>query len=198
MADEPERSQDDPFESLFSLEEQYYQEGHALGVADGSQSGRIEGRVFGLERGFEKFAAMGALAGRCAVWEARLSHGPRLEEADRSKATSDDGSKGQGKDDNQSTILPIPENARLAKHLSTLYALVEAESLSTQNTEEAVSDFDDRLKRAEGKVKVIGKIIGEDTTPLSESEASSSQNGNPKPTNRNKDSNMEDFGMTRK
>jgi len=33
--------------------------------------------------------------------------------------------------------------------------------LSTENTEEAVSEFDDRLKRAEGKAKIIERLVGE-------------------------------------
>lgn len=52
-------------------------------------------------------------------------------------------------------------NPRLHKHILTLYALVEPASLSIQNTEAAVSDFDDRLRRAEGKVKIIERITGE-------------------------------------
>lgn len=52
-------------------------------------------------------------------------------------------------------------NPRLNKHILTLYALVEPASLSIRNTEEAVSDFDDRLRRAEGKVKIIERITGE-------------------------------------
>lgn len=59
-------------------------------------------------------------------------------------------------------LLPmLSDNPRLEKHIRTLYALVEASSLSTANTEEAVADFDDRLKRAEGKAKIIEKLIGE-------------------------------------
>lgn len=54
-----------------------------------------------------------------------------------------------------------PNKPRLKKHILTLYALVEPASLSIQNTEEAVSDFDDRLRRAEGKVKIIERITGE-------------------------------------
>src|SRR5882762_2032425 len=69
--------EDDPFESVLDLEETYYQEGYDLGVADGSRAGQIEGRVFGIEKGFEKFAAMGMLHGRAAVWASRL---PRKKE----------------------------------------------------------------------------------------------------------------------
>jgi len=49
----------------------------------------------------------------------------------------------------------------LDKHVRTLYALSELESLSTQNIEDAVSEFDDRFKRAVAKVKVIESIVDE-------------------------------------
>ena len=191
MSDPQPQTQHDPFDTLLSLEDQYYNEGHALGSADGSRAGRIEGRVFGLEKGFEKFAAMGVLAGRCAVWEARLAtpsstNAPSspstpsqsstealgsasgIGSASKAKAETEtessaaDGNANATADASASVKLkPLAANARLAKHLQTLYALTEAESLSTQNDEDSVADFDDRFKRAEGKVKVIEKVIGE-------------------------------------
>ncbi|OCL09925.1 DUF1715-domain-containing protein, partial [Glonium stellatum] len=151
---------DDPFDSVLDLEETYYQEGYDLGVADGSRAGRTEGRVFGIEKGFEKFTAMGMLYGRAAVWASRL---PRKKE--------------QGKDDKNKAIIaqdevlfnflegsserlpPLAANPRLEKHIQTLFALVEPETFSTENTEEAVADFDDRLKRAGAKAKVIERIV---------------------------------------
>ena len=46
-------------------------------------------------------------------------------------------------------------------HIKTLHALAESESLSTENTEEAVADFDDRCKRAHAKAKIIERMAGE-------------------------------------
>lgn len=177
--------QHDPFDSLLSLEDQYYNQGFELGVTDGSRAGRIEGRIFGLEKGFEKFAAMGALAGRCAVWDARV---PQESPSEPLAATS---------------LKPLPQNARLAKHVHTLFALTEAQSLSTENNEDSVSDFDDRFKRAEGKVKVIEKIIGEgtltlhDPTPSSDAPAGHVQGRQVrvKRDNVGGDATMEDFNI---
>jgi hypothetical protein len=59
------------------------------------------------------------------------------------------------------TLPSLPKSQRLERHLKVLHALSESESLSTENTEEAVSDFDDRLKRAEGKAKIIERLVGE-------------------------------------
>ncbi|KAL0262926.1 hypothetical protein SLS55_001900 [Diplodia seriata] len=144
----------DPFDSVLSLEDSYYTEGHALGVADGSRAGRIEGRVFGLEKGFEKFVAMGALHGKAAVWASRLP--PPQEQTPEQTTTAGTNSL--------PPLLPSSGgsgNPRLAKHITTLHALSEPASLSTQNDEDAVADFDDRFKRAQAKVKIVEKLVGE-------------------------------------
>lgn len=208
----------DPFDSLFSLEETFYREGYELGLADGKRAGLIEGRLTGLERGFEKFAQMGRLHGKCVIWAGRLPSSRKrrigscspsdqksgaggeaeymvMEEEEEekegekgekeSKENTNDDSAIQREQKQISTLPPssnpkhhlppspptLPplllssnndrNNPRLHKHILTLYALVEPTSLSIQNTEAAVSDFDDRLRRAEGKVKIIERITGE-------------------------------------
>ena len=167
---------DGPFDSLLRLEDQYYQEGYDLGVKDGSRAGLIEGRLFGLEKGFDKYAAMGILHGQAVVWAGRLPV-PRPGEANdegrqkpdhhttyplRKTTFESNRSIRQRERETGSVSLPsLPDTTRLEKHIRTFYALVEPSSLSTENNEESVSDFDDRLKRAEGKVKIIEKMIGE-------------------------------------
>ncbi|KAF2227300.1 hypothetical protein BDZ85DRAFT_227630 [Elsinoe ampelina] len=184
---------DDPFDSLLTLESQFHAEGYALGVADGSKAGRIEGRIFGMQKGFEKFAAMGKLAGQVAVWEGRMMEGSNVITASASTSHgvaaegSNDEAMRQSKEE-RLVLPPIQHNERLQKHIATLAALTEAASLDTQNTEEAVSDFDDRLKRAEGKAKIIASIIGE-ARPISK-EGGSRQK-------RDAGSNMEDFTLPR-
>jgi hypothetical protein len=181
--------QPDDFDSLFNLEEEYYTEGYNLGVADGSRAGRIEGRLFGLEKGFEKFAAMGSLAGRNAVWEARIS--------DSNSAAS------TAEKETKFKLPKLSGGARLQKHLQTLFALTEAESLSTENNEDSVSDFDDRLKRAEGKVKVIEKLVSEGPLVLETSQPAASGDANTqerrqikiKRTDAGGESSMEDFSI---
>ena len=173
---------DDLFDDLYSFEDQFFKEGFELGVADGSHAGRVEGRVFGLEKGFEKFAAIGRLHGRASVWAGRLpSVKPETEgasknghpgsqpvavhvdtasssTADSSAATAvvDHTSKSTGR-----SLAPLPQNSRLRKHIETLYALSEPASLSTENNEDAVAEFDDRFKRAAAKLKIIERIVGE-------------------------------------
>lgn len=166
---------DDPFEDLFNLEDQYYGEGYDLGVKDGSRAGLIEGRLFGIEKGFEKYAAIGRLHGQAIVWAGRLPSSRMADETPRQHAHEEHVTKlsadadietpvssKTGTQETSSSALPdLPANARLEKQIRTLYALVEPSSLSNQNDEESVSQFDDRLKRAEGKVKMIEKLIGE-------------------------------------
>lgn len=176
----------DPFDGLLGLEDRFYDEGYELGVADGTRAGHIEGRLFGLEKGFDKYISMGKLHGRVTVWASRLQKSLELEEQRASfqgrllengrkypsslPKSSDGAQLGEGRANRglassnslQDTLLPVlPSNPRLEKHVQTLYALVEPDSLSTQNTEDAVADFDDRLKRAHGKVKIIEKSIHE-------------------------------------
>ncbi|OBT75884.1 hypothetical protein VF21_04396 [Pseudogymnoascus sp. 05NY08] len=149
----------DPFDDLLGLEDKFYDEGYQLGSTEGAKAGKIEGRVFGLEKGFEKFVEAGRLHGRSVVWAGRLPQG------DTPASTSE---VQQGEPQTAASIpqgttsLPTLANPRLEKHIRVLYALSEPASLSTDNTEDAVSDFDDRLKRAHAKVKIIERLVGED------------------------------------
>lgn len=166
----------DPFESIQSLEENYYQSGYELGVADGTRAGRTEGRIFGLEKGFEKFVELGKLAGKVNIWvdmipqegihpSARRPSRPPPEpytNTDEDKVTASftkDKQLEMNDERKISTTLSLPNNPRLKKHIENAWALVEPATYSSQNTEEAVADFDDRFNRATAKAKVIENII---------------------------------------
>jgi hypothetical protein len=147
------------FDEILSLEERFYEDGFQQGLTDGIKAGRIEGRMFGLEKGFEKYIESGRLHGKSIIW-ANRTYGRHLnvlkQEVDRI------GEASSGVPSSTRLTLPaLPNNARLSKHVNVLYALAESESLSTENTEEAVSDFDDRFKRAHAKAKIIEKMAGE-------------------------------------
>jgi len=49
----------------------------------------------------------------------------------------------------------LPAGNRLARNVEAVYALVDPATLSTENTDDSVDDFDDRLKRAQGKMRVV-------------------------------------------
>jgi hypothetical protein len=150
---------DDPFEDILNLEDQFYADGYKQGQADGDKAGRIEGRSLGLEKGYQKFMESGRLHGKAIVWANRL---PGLANKSSSSATAQQQQQAGDNTPTQQSLPSLPSNARLEKNVTTLFALTEPDSLSTENTDEAVNDFDDRLKRAEGKAKVIEKMVGED------------------------------------
>lgn len=146
------------FDSVLDLEEQFYTDGFNQGVADGVKAGQIEGRTFGLEKGFEKYVQSGRLHGKSLIWANRVPQLHKPTNADSSLDASEPPSSSKSP---QSRLHPLSDNQRLAKHLKVLHALAESETLSTENTEEAVSDFDDRLKRAQAKAKIIERMIGD-------------------------------------
>jgi hypothetical protein len=165
---------DDPFEDLLNLEDQFYQDGYKQGQADGDKAGRIEGRSLGLEKGYQKFLESGRLHGKAIVWANRLPGlSGKTPSGSEQQAETNSAEKAQ-----QQSLPPLPRNPRLEKNVTTLFALTEPDSLSTENTDEAVNDFDDRFKRAEGKAKVIEKMVGED--PRRDDAQQSASSGAPK------------------
>lgn len=149
-------SQEDPFDTLLTLESQYHAEGLALGISEGSAKGRIEGRVFGLEKSFEKFIELGRLGGRAQVWNARL---PNHDQAASSQLEV-------GKDDSPSSakilgVLPGSGSERLVRHVKRLVELTDADDVSRENSEDGVQDFDDRLREAKAKAVLVERLVGE-------------------------------------
>jgi hypothetical protein len=151
------------FDEVLGLEDTFYNDGYQQGLTDGVKAGQIEGRTFGLEKGLEKHLQSGRLDGKSLVWANRIPQFQRSsisisEQILRVKSAT------ESKDDMSTAFskLPnLPDNSRLAKHVIVLHAFAESESLATENTEEAVSDFDDRLKRSLAKARIIERMAGE-------------------------------------
>ncbi|KAK3645749.1 hypothetical protein LTR56_008936 [Elasticomyces elasticus] len=135
----------DPFATLLNLEDQYHTEGYNLGFTDGSLAGRIEGRLFGLEKGFTKFTEMGRMNGRAAIWTARLPP-----------------TQTQGSNVVVNLLQPLSGSDRLKKHITRLTELTDPDSLETKNTEDAVDECEERLAGARSKFTLIARIVGED------------------------------------
>jgi mRNA export factor len=167
----------DLLDSLLELEEKFYKEGYDLGLSDGAEAGYTEGSVFAVEKGFEKLLELGRLYGRALVWAQRLvdsSIPPQNQMAQPEKSpetTIADNNSGTSED---SLIRPalcqgmprLSEGSRLAKNIQTLLSLVDPATLSLENTEDAVSEIEDRLKAASLKAKLIQRVLGErDTGP---------------------------------
>jgi hypothetical protein len=162
---------EDTFESLLNLEDHYYQEGYDLGEADGAYAGLVEGKLFGVEKGFEKAMSMGRLSGRADVWRRRFrsstvsSQPVQIPSPLAQNISSHQALIGPASNTSEVTCasnLPLlSTNARLGKHIENLSAITDSTSLSNRNTDEAVADFDERVAKAMAKAKVIANIIAE-------------------------------------
>ncbi|KAF6844071.1 3-oxoacyl-(acyl-carrier-protein) reductase [Colletotrichum musicola] len=160
----------DPFDDILNLEEQFFAEGFKQGTEDGILAGKIEGRSVGLAKGYEKFLESGRIHGRSVVWANRLSL-PQKTGA-TAAASSSSANRQQQQPTEKCSLPPLPPNARLEKNVTAAFALVEPDTLSTENSDDAVNDFDDRFKRAQGKVKIIERMTGEGSTSKEPAEAS--------------------------
>ncbi|KFH46170.1 putative ORAOV1 family protein-like protein [Hapsidospora chrysogenum ATCC 11550] len=143
---------EDLFEDALNVESRFHQQGYNDGLKEGAEQGIAEGRAFGMQNGFDKFFESGRLAGRSVVWANRLpSSGDDDKRHAASMATSTDAQA--------ETLSPLPNNARLEKNIKSLFSLVDPKTLSTENSDAAVQDFDDRLKKAQGKERVIERVV---------------------------------------
>jgi hypothetical protein len=133
----------DIFDDALHVESRFHDHGYSEGLKDGAQAGLAEGRAFGLQKGFEKFLESGRLAGKSVVWANRL---PTATSQNRKSTTSH-------------PLPPLPNNARLEKNINSLYSLVDPRMLSSENSDAAVQDFDDRLKRTQGKARIIERVV---------------------------------------
>jgi hypothetical protein len=62
-------------------------------------------------------------------------------------------------------------------NIQLLLGLVDPATLSLENTEDAVSDMEERLKGAQVKTKLIQRSLGEsDDSPVSDASSSSKEN----------------------
>jgi hypothetical protein len=155
-------------DGLLDLEEEFYQEGYNLGATDGAQAGYTEGSVFAVEKGFEKFVELGRLYGKALVWAQRLADSDSPRNSSHESDETDTGKPQSHSEDDLhldpfvcKEMLPLPPSSRLAKNLEILLELVDPASLPMDNTEEAVTDVDERLKGATIKAKLIQRALGE-------------------------------------
>lgn len=150
-------AEDDPFDAALNVESSFHSAGYNQGLVDGAQAGLAEGRSFGMQKGFEKFFESGRLASRSVVWANRLPSAAGASAG--AEGTTTPGPNAHAPPSTARSLPPVPNNARLEKNIATLYALVDPKMLSAENTDAAVQDFDDRMKRAEGKVRIIERVI---------------------------------------
>lgn len=191
------------FDTLLSLESTFYETGYTQGHQDGLRQSQFESRVFGVEQGYLKGVAMGRMVARARLWKARLEvvrqqeGRPLQNRPQRSSLYEGSGSdttsevaetiakaSNAADDDKEALDLSLPPlqaNERLQKtlekHVEKLLVYVDPSTLSPANTDDDVADYDDRLKKAQAKMKVIERLVGEDTgTDDSKAQAGSMSN----------------------
>lgn len=168
----------DPFDELFSVEDDYYKQGYDAGVADATYAGLVEGKLFGVEKGFEKALELGKLHGRALVWKART---PQPAQGASDTSGHDDSvpdvqaSKGS---DTHNGILPELEmlnaNPRLLKNIDTLLMVTGSKNIDMTNSDVAVAAFEERLAKAQAKAKIIANVLGETLTNPNHKQGASS------------------------
>lgn len=70
--------QDNGFDALLWLEDQFYQEGYWQGFQNGITRARVEGRIQGIEVGYATFLQIGRMCGRCDIWKWRAHDQSRV------------------------------------------------------------------------------------------------------------------------
>ena len=154
----------DPFDDLLELENEYYKQGLEAGVADSAYAGLIEGKTFGIEKGYEKVIELGKLHGRAVIWKRRLDNSP---------ASGNDAApvpETQDIQDLSSNMSALPNNARLRKHVEAVLILTDHQHIPCGNTDEAVADVEDRIAKTRSRVKMIMTLVGENVGHTSSSD----------------------------
>ncbi|KAK2731038.1 hypothetical protein FQN57_003710 [Myotisia sp. PD_48] len=161
---------------VLDLEEEYYTEGYILGTRDGKMAGDKEGSIFAVVTAFEKAQLMGRLYGKGIVWAQYLQdqYKPPINLNSSRHHWDGDGCEHEIRRSATTVELLIiigqihglqlslsPRNLRLEKHISAFLVLVNPLTLALHNTEEEVSQFDQRLKKAVIKAKIIERMLGE-------------------------------------
>lgn len=167
----------DPFDELLELENDYYKEGFDAGVADSEYAGMVEGRVFGIEKGYEKSLELGKLHGRTLVWQERFASSSKSDpvsaQHDSNHDISDPLEKGESM--RLSRIIgglgQTPDNVRLRRHIDGLHTATNSQTVARDNSDDSVTEFDDRVARARAKAKVIANISGESLNPTTNANA---------------------------
>lgn len=178
---------DDILDTVLDLEDEAYQDGFDEGKADGTRAGYTEGKIFGIERGYHKALEMGKLHGRALMLNACLSDPNPMPEnfnppapVNPAMGTASDPSNVHGNIESEMSHLPaLPENPRLKKHIETLLKLTDPYLVSVDNTETAVAEFDDRMKKAVAKAKIIDKLISEPYNMTVSGDTADSQSQSP-------------------
>lgn len=161
----------DPFDDLLELEDGYYQEGYEAGVADSTYAGMIEGKVFGIEKGYEKAVELGKLHARAVIWQEGVQREDAAQPLTVSDITESNTSDLFRLRDIVHGLPRLTDSGRLQRHIEGLQTVSASSTIAKDNSDEAVTEFDDRIAKAKAKAKVIANIAGESLNPTSTTNA---------------------------
>jgi hypothetical protein len=149
----------DDLDDLLELEDGFYQEGFDAGVADSEHAGLVEGKIFGIEKGYDKVLDLGRLHGRALVWQHRLKDNP----TDVILTGSHHEGMTASREATEAWVAmeSLPKNSRLDKNIQTLLALTAPSKLPTDNSDESVEQVEDALSKSKAKSKIISATTGE-------------------------------------
>ena len=163
----------DPFDELLELENDFYKEGYEAGVADSTHAGLIEGKLFGIEKGYEKALEIGKAQGRGLVWQQRLESDSTSSRVNVSLGKEQNGAPAlhpeSGLSSIMTTLSPLPNNGRLKKHVDLLMSLTDPATIPIDNSDEAVSEVDERITKIRARLKMISNMVGEALSPATTS-----------------------------
>lgn len=147
---------DQTFAEVLLLEQEFFEKAYEEGKSDGEAAGKLEGREIGVNYGFEKFLKLGRLHGKSLILGNRIfvpqySLGEVSEESQTSSYFEPTPAS--------CLLKPLHNSQKALKHIKDLHKLVDPKTLSFENDEDAISDFNDRLKKANNKERLIKVLI---------------------------------------
>lgn len=153
---------DDLLGDLLELEDGFYNEGFEAGVADSAYAGMLEGKVFGIEKGYDKALELGKLNGRALVWQRRQQNTAQSA-PDKPPHTTSGGKSvsHQTLDEALQAMNGLATNSRLVKHIETLMALSDTKNVANDNSDESVSQVEDAIAKSKAKAKIVAIAAGE-------------------------------------
>ncbi|KPI37593.1 uncharacterized protein AB675_4044 [Cyphellophora attinorum] len=154
---------DDLFDDVLDIEDQFYKEGFDAGAADGTHAGLVEGKIFGIEKGYDKALELGRLHGRALVWNHRLRQGHFAASGSSNLTETTESSAQSGTDlSNAFSAMPaLPKSARLEKNVESLLSLTSPKHVPTANDDESVEKVEDLIMKATNKAKIVSNTVGE-------------------------------------
>lgn len=153
---------DDLLGGLLDLEEGFFKEGYEAGIADSEYAGTLEGKIFGIEKGYDKALELGKLHGRALVW-LRRQQSTSKEAAEASKGNADEVSSADSGTLHRAlnAMSDLPKNSRLKKNIETLISMSDPANVPNDNSDESVSLVEDAIAKSKAKAKMVATVTGE-------------------------------------